>query len=489
MTGTAERYIVFRCRPIGLGHIIITLLQVLYLSDELDRIPAFDLRESHYFRDEPHREFFDRFEIVCATHKRVVTDLRTIDALYADPDLEDRGRFAPWSFVCDSSARVVVIDGTHVSSFLPIEAKPLPPPYRIGLRPGFAVRVAEALPPKPAGEKWIGLHFRHGNGEFLAWRFDRQVTPDYDVRYQEIKRAYIDLALLAAKARFGGRARVYIASDSSEFIAWCRSRLPDTLVRSDQSVDGHWEALARSGDGPAAPLAATQDLWNLSRCDFLIRGESLLPQAAFYNSETLGSSDAYEVRLPSLRTLIMDAPVDQAIAVARSVVRRFAIELRHIAPPTAQKLAGWLSERGLQADAAWCARQADWIEAMETVTAVADARSCLQAGLAAAALCILDAAGEQLAENPHYLVLRATVLDAGGDPQSALMTLKQAERSDPATPGLHEVRRGILLRLGRGRAALGAAQALLRTYGWDEANKAQVVALIDQLVKSSDRPA
>ena len=60
-----------------------------------------------------------------------------------------------------------------------------------------------------------------------------------------------------------------------QFIAWCRAHLPDTIVRSDRSVDGHWEVLARTGDGRQALLEATQDLWNLSRCDFLIHGDSL----------------------------------------------------------------------------------------------------------------------------------------------------------------------------------------------------------------------
>jgi hypothetical protein len=319
MIDNNTRYIVFRCRPIGLGHIIITLLQVLYLADELDRVPAFDLRESHYFRDDPHREFFECFEIICRSPRLIVTDPDMIDALYADPDVDNRGRFAPWGFVRDSTARVVVVDGTHVSSFLPVEAKPAPPPYRIGLRPDFAARVAEALPVKPEGERWVGLHFRHGNGEFLAWRFDPTVTPDYAVRYEEIKRKYIDLALLAAKARFGGRARFYIASDSSDFIAYCRAHLPDTIVRSDKSVDGNWELLARTGDGRAALLEATQDLWNLSRCDFLIHGESLLPLAALYNSEALSGGDVFELTLPSLRTVVLNVPAEQAVAVARSV--------------------------------------------------------------------------------------------------------------------------------------------------------------------------
>ncbi len=482
-----DRFIVFRCRPIGLGHIIVTLLQVLYLSDELGRVPAFDLRESHYFRDDAHRAFFERFEISAPAGKRVITDLTTIDGLYADLDVEDGGRFAPWDFVRDSTARVVVIDGTHVSSFLPVEAKPVPPHYRIGLSAGFAARVAEALPPKPDDERWIGLHFRQGNGEFLAWRFDPFVTPDYAVRYEEIKRKYVDLALLAAKARFGGHARFYIAGDSSEFIAWCRARLPDTIVRSERSVDGHWEVLARTGDGPQALLDATQDLWNLSRCDFLIHGESLLPQAAFYNSETLGSSDVFLVTLPDLRTLVLELPAEQAVAIARSVFRRFVERAGHIVPATGEKLAGWLSERHLDHEAAWLTRHVAWFAAFDADTTVADARNCLTNRLPAAAMCTLDGVDPALGDNPYFLVFRAAVLEAAGDTRSAIVALETAERIDPATPGLQEARRRLLLALGRGRSAVATGVNTVQAYGWDEENKAQIMALLRHLSASGQR--
>jgi hypothetical protein len=484
---TDDRFIVFRCRPIGLGHIIVTLVQVLYLAEELGRLPAFDLRESHYFRDNAHRAFFECFKISAPGGKRVITDLETIDSLYADADLEDRGRFTPWGFVRDSPARVVVIDGTHVSSFLPVEAKPVPPRFRIGLTAGFAARVSEALPPKPDDERWIGLHFRHGNGEFLAWRFDPLVTPDHAVRYEEIKRKYVDLALLAAKARFGGQARFYVASDSSEFIAWCRARLPDTIVRSDRSVDGHWEVLARSGDGRQALLEATQDLWNLSRCDFLIHGESLLPQAAFYNSETLGSTDVFQVTLPDLRTLVLESPPEQAVAIARSVFRRFAERAGHIAAPTGEKLAGWLSERHLDHEAAWLTRHVAWFAAFDADPTVADARICLSSRLPAAALCTLEGVDPALGDNPHYLVFHASVLEAAGDMRSAVVALEAAERIDPATPGLQEARRRLLLALGRGRSAAATGVNAVQAYGWDEENKVQIMALLRHLSASGQR--
>ncbi|HEY6434437.1 MAG TPA: hypothetical protein VIZ17_20880 [Acetobacteraceae bacterium] len=482
-----DRFIVFRCRPIGLGHIIITLVQILYLSDELGRVPAFDLRESHYFPEDAHRAFFDCFAIRAPDGKQVITDLQTIDSLYADPEVEDRGSFTPWGFVRDSPARVVVIDGTHVSSFLPVEAKPVPPRFRLDLTAGFAARVREALPPKPDDERWIGLHFRHGNGEFLAWRFDPFVTPDYAVRYEEIKRKYVDLALLAAKARFSGRARFYIASDSSEFIAWCRAHLPDTIVRSDRSVDGHWEVLARTGDGRQALLEATQDLWNLSRCDFLIHGDSLLPQAAFYNSETLGSNDAFQVTLPDLRTLVLESPPEQAVAIARSVFRRFIERAGHIAPATGEKLAGWLSERHLDHEAAWLARHVAWFGAFDADRTVADARACLSNGLPAAALCTGEGVDPALGDNPHYLVFRAAVLEAAGDARNAVVALEAAERVDPATPGLQEARRRLLLAMGRGRSAVATGVNAIQAYGWDEENKAQIMVLLRHLSGSGQR--
>ena len=52
------------------------------------------------------------------------------------------------------------------------------------------------------------------------------------------------------------------------------------------------------------------------------------PQAAFYNSETLGSNDAFQVTLPDLYVGAGIAP-EQAVAIARSVFRRFIERRTH----------------------------------------------------------------------------------------------------------------------------------------------------------------
>ena len=42
--------------------------------------------KSHYFPEDAHRAFFDCFAIRAPDGKQVITDLQTIDSLYADPE-------------------------------------------------------------------------------------------------------------------------------------------------------------------------------------------------------------------------------------------------------------------------------------------------------------------------------------------------------------------------------------------------------------------
>jgi hypothetical protein len=474
-----ERFIVFRCRPVGLGHIVGTLLQLLYLSDELDRIPAFDLRESNYFRDDPHREFFECFGFCAPADKEIVTDITAIDQLYASADTECRGRFAPWGFVRRSDARIVVIDGSHVSNVLNAAKKPVPPIYRIEPHGSFAELVAEGLPPKAPDEHWVGLHFRHGNGEFLSLRFDVNVTPDYSVRYEEVKRHYVDVARAVGKARFHDRTKYYIASDSTDFISYCRAHLPGAVVRGDKGIDGHWEVLARSGDGRRALLEATQDMWNLSRCDFLIHGESLLATSAIINSKTMGGADTFEVSLPSLRTLISNASEDDAVRIARSVFQRLVEKSPHLGPATADGVSLMLRTRGMAAESQWFRQHGEWIKALNADPSIARARKVN--GAHPIAVRSLPEAVPALTGNPHYHMFCASVFEAAGDPRSADDALETAEQLDPETPGLLIARGRINLALGESRAALESAAVALGRFGNEERCRHQIASILEGL--------
>ena len=107
--------------------------------------------------------------------------------------------------------------------------------------------------------------------------------------------------------------------------------------------------------------------------------------------------------------------------------------------------------------------------------------------LPAAALCTLEGVDPGLGDNPHFLVFRAAVLEAAGDTRSAVIALEAAERIDPATPGLQEARRRLLLALGRGRSAVATGVNAVQAYGWDEENKTQIMALLRHLSGAGQR--
>ena len=482
--GSAMKYLVYRCGMVGLGHTLQSILNCMFLAHSTGRVLALDLRRFPFFANERQAAFFSVFDLKGPYDLAIETDLEVVDTLLLDP-----GRLGgePWQDVELTTAtpnRVVVIDSTRVRTHYTLADKAPAPLYRIELKGEMASRIAARLaelPPRPR----IGVHFRHGNGEYLQTRINPIATPDYRARYSELKLHFANTAELVSRLRNYQDPGHFIASDSVEFIESLKNLLPGHPYCSSGSLPFPWyDAQARSEEMEFL-FRALSDVWSLSSCDFLIHARSAFSEFAALNSTTLTVNDVHCIRLRTPAEIIGEAPAEEAVAMAtnglRTMLRDCALEME--LPSAYGLLRGALTRAGNSAAADIVERRRRWVHRAIQSKDFNDSRWLRQRGRAADALMLVQRARDAMPDNPHVALVLAQLLRFQRQYAEAHSALDGLLELDRAYPGAQLELSHVLDCLGRFGDALAAARAAASQDPADSIAAARLSELEDRVVE------
>jgi hypothetical protein len=289
----STRHVVSR-RTAGLGDLLVNLLAAWRFAEQTGRTLVADWRCSYYLQDPAENLFGALFEpLSCLAGVPLVANDDLSDVPYAEPfhpalwtrALLDRpperraademaDRDAAVALVRtgeDVTAPTVVFDGC-INDALPSAARCRE--VLAELRPVADVRAkVEAFRAAHLDDRHVvAVHLRHGNGG--ATGDHARYWTDFDAAVERCAAAASD-----ARARLGGDAVVFLATDAQPAAEAFLALVPETVVCSKffrRPGDGelHWWPLAF-----VSRVEAMVDLLLLAECDALVR----FPPGSFFS--------------------------------------------------------------------------------------------------------------------------------------------------------------------------------------------------------------
>ena len=190
------------------------------------------MRNFRFLSSASQRTFFESFR-VSGKNLEIVSDEQEIDSLYCMPHRVD------WPYEEDLFSRDFRCD--KGISFFPNRYFSLPSnkptPCRIDLCGNLVEQFNEIRSEHFAGRHVIGLHYRHGNGEFLDGRFDQNSFPDFEAVYQRTVEEYASITKRIMHSNGLDRCTVLVCSDNKKFREDILIRLPSAFtVTSDLPI-------------------------------------------------------------------------------------------------------------------------------------------------------------------------------------------------------------------------------------------------------------
>ena len=282
--GGNDRVIIYRCGPAGLGHTLVSILHAASFAATTNRKLALDMRCFAFFQEDAHDRFMELFDLQAPEGVEVETNLDRIDALYQNdrlvslgqPDVMGRG-LAPDPDV------LLVIHNTIENIASPGEAH-----FRLTGPIGREVLRALGkfgLDDASEGRRQIGVHFRHGNGEFLNLRPDGLRFELHKSWLRRLNRSYRRAIAEAIRRQKEHSPLIYVAGDNAEFIRKMRRGFRRTVSLAEQLGNLPWHEQLLSSQSPQSLFRdALVDLWALSNAGGLICGASLFSDFATLNN-------------------------------------------------------------------------------------------------------------------------------------------------------------------------------------------------------------
>jgi Flp pilus assembly protein TadD len=443
-----KKYVVFVCTEVGVGHLLGALLHSAYYAFMTGRALALDMRRFSYAkRGYGHAMFLENFGWEFPPDLEVISDLDEVDRLVGGDDVH----------ILLMSERLDVTDPFQNDVLIIPCMTPGQPwsatlnkgglPFRITLK-GQVLQAWERVMEAP---QWrhgvVGMHFRAITGEYLT-RMNPIVIPDYEERYNAIREQYVDKALeIAEKAGFIDPA-FFVASDSRDFVAYIKDRLPTAFSVAEAIPDAgqSWQDYGAANKFDIRILSdVVIDIWALSASDYLMHTpQSAFTHFAIMNSAKLGPGSDFLLAVPSCAEIFDTLPAAKAVewtraAVRKAGVRRMEDEYPHIWLATA------LERAGLTAEAAVERQRAAWhydSRYSQAVTMPDEAIDWEEVGRGnyGRTIEIARRVAERLPGNPYVLAGRrrslSNLLAQQGDLHEATSIARKAVELDPNDPRL-----------------------------------------------------
>jgi len=319
-----SRYLVFECGEVkGLGDILISIMNLAYYATRWGRTLALDLRNFQYINKDPHVQFFKNFKLLVPENLSITTDLDVIDTLYSHTSYKLVTGKQDISIARDFEEEVVIAGQTFACDHLyRPKDKLYPPQYRVELIGGLKVKVKN----KFSNYSWknsIGVHFRHGNGEFLIKRFDPVKSADFEKEYASLKQKYVDRVNQILRRVVDHQFNVFVTGDNQEFVSELENRIPNAVSLASELPDQPYQKhLQAHRQKPSILENAVVDLWTLSACSYLVCGESLFTDFALLNSYKLTPEHMFVITDFSLESLLESGSLEDALLATRKAIAR-----------------------------------------------------------------------------------------------------------------------------------------------------------------------
>lgn len=429
--------LIYRCPDaFGLGATLVMIAAYAAYCRRHAMSLALDMRRFHYFSADPHASFFNSFEI--AGDLPIVTDLDEIGALSRAPDRAIVGSTMRLLPDQPPPARVVDVQGVINRKLAPWFAVAPPPGFAVRLHGALRETVENALR-RRAWDNAAGVHFRHGNGEFLQSREDFLTTPDYRERVTRFEDEMVRRVTATACGR-----EVFVAGDNREFVARMLRDVPRAFTLGTPIPDVPYTEYIREVGGERALAEAAIDLWALASCQDVVCVRSSF-------------AEAIAIIDPAVRLDVVDAFARGEVGDAQGAVHRARLVL--LADPangTAwSRLSATLGEAGQRSEAEACAAAAT-----EAGDLAADSLKALlldAAGIGALVSALTAWLGQGSYE-AHAARNMVRMLVNAGLPELGEPLLRAASGGNPGDARLQALLADILDRQGKWTDALIAAR-------------------------------
>jgi tetratricopeptide (TPR) repeat protein len=267
--------LIYRCPDaFGLGATLIMIAAYAGYCARHGLDLALDMRRFQYFPAHRHASFFEAFEIHLPADMALVTDPARIEDMARDAARIDAVQARRLSLETPPPAGNIDVEGVVSRGLAPWFGVVPPPGFAIRLK-GWLHETVEAALGTMSWRNVVGVHFRHGNGEFLQSREDFLTAPDYRdriVRFQE--------SMAARVAETAAGRRVFVAGDNREFVEYMRRAVPAAFTLGTPIPDVPYIEYLREV-GPERALAeAAIDLWALASCEEIVCVPSSFAEAA-----------------------------------------------------------------------------------------------------------------------------------------------------------------------------------------------------------------
>ena len=330
-----NRLFILTCHPgsnsggVGLGHILITIFNCAHYAKTWGRTLVLDMQGFPYFSKNNHEQFFEYFEFSFPEDLDVITDIEDVKSVYNFEGVNDtiektmkkimQRKFTRLRIQDDLIDDVIYSSGHLTNNILNEEESKN---YGLKLKGILEEQVNETLSNHFINNKTIGVHYRHGNGEFLHDRFDSTKTKNYDEKLLLIKHEIIKNVNFMVKQNNLDNPRIYLASDNLEFVQSLNKMIPNSFYITEDLPDTDFILFLEKNDYRFDFLKNTVvDLWALSLCDYIVCVPSLFVDLAVLNSQHLSSDKVVIIKKFCLHNIVKDWDAEEAIYAASAGIK------------------------------------------------------------------------------------------------------------------------------------------------------------------------
>ena len=406
-----------------------SVLNAARYAQRTGRTLALDLRNLINLPDPPADSFFRNFTIEGFDTDSIVMAPAALADLYRN---ESRQVVSHWKRIADCDefdARVVLVPFSALPKMPAGAEGDVAGRMRIGLAGELNAAVETEHARIPEGQRLIGLHYRHGNGEFLHHRMDAHKSSDFDAWTEAVKGRYVAAVNALREAHPNVPTAVYIASDNATVAKSLTRRIAGAITATGTRADIDHNQLAAAPDlrWPELVVAAA-DLWALSRADWIISGPSLFPDFAASNSARSKPPERILIAGTDISEVCDINPLDTALEASRILQAR-APRNPHFARIYAELLEA--AGRQDEAERLWARRSLSLRELTSPYYHIGLEEILLEIGDMAGAITSARRAVQADPDVPWFRHRLALLLDRDGEHTEALVHHTAACAAEP----------------------------------------------------------